>query len=1046
MLLMSIPSYANFMRNGILYLVTSAEEKTVGVAPSRNHSYSGDITIPSTVTYNGDTYSVTSIGDGAFDHCPSLTSVIIPNSVISIGTEAFAFCYGLTSVTIPESVTSIGDGVFECCYGLTSVTIPESVTSIGSNAFFGCRGLISVTIPNSVTSIGSYAFLGCSGLTSVTIPNNVTSIGNGAFSACRGLTSVTIPDSVTSIGNGAFSACSGLTSIKVASGNSKYDSRNNCNAIIEIATNTLIAGCQNTVIPNSVTSIANSAFGGCSSLISLTIPNSVTSIGASAFSGCSGLTSITIPNSVTSIGQCAFKDCSGLTSFTIPNSVTTIEEETFRNCSSLTSFTIPNSVTSIGNSAFSGCSGLTSVTIPESVTSIGNSSFSGCSGLTSVTIPNSVTSLGAGAFSWCYSLTDVYCYAKNVPNTSTNAFEASYIENATLLVLGTSVNTYSTTEPWKHFGTIKALEDDIPFANNKLYTLTCKRGAMVLNADATGLAAGQKRTDATAAEKRFAFITYEGRAYLYSPVNKQFLSYDGRFVSRLGSPITFDDTHADGNYMYMLMTKNNAGETIYFNNNKKTIVINDYETPDDGNRWLIKSVADFDPTEALTLASTQLYTVTYEVRFEGNVVATATEEVASGSALPPVPTSLYNDFVTLTKYGTHPTKITKDVTVRYTATWNGPFEFTKTLDNAIWYKMHIRSGWYVGKQNTEPYYPTQNPGDALKTKEYQWAFGGDPYHVKLYNRSTGLDETLTKVGEIAVMRPGDYTWDLLPNSDGFVLRVTGTENTCINQVGGGGGPLKFWTDNNSPTNNGSTFRVEGAVAINDGMTSLNIETELNGNLVVFTHDFNGKWESLYLPFAINYDDIKADFDLAEIDGVVQNDENNDGTPDITVLSIIGFKGQTTTPNKPYLIRAKNAGEQTIVFDDVTVYPTEEVTFDCASFSTRYDFTGSYNTLNASALANRYVVQGGELVKGASTLAPCRWYMTATARNGAPLNLPNKIRIMPVEDVITGVEAIDHSTLTIDHYYNLAGQRIPASRHGLNIIRFSDGTSKKVLVK
>ena len=226
--------------------------------------------------------------------------------------------------------------------------------------FAGCK-FTSVSIPNSVTSIGSYAFSYCGGLTSISIPNSVTSIGSSAFSNCRGLTSISIPNSVTSIGNGAFESCSGLTSIKVESGNTVYDSRNNCNAIIKKSNNELIAGCKNTVIPNSVTSIGNYAFYYCRGLTSISIPNSVTSIGNSAFSSCSGLTSISIPNSVTSIDNSAFSRCSGLTSISIPNSVTSIGSQAFSYCSGLTSISIPNSVTSIGSSAFSNCSGLKDV-------------------------------------------------------------------------------------------------------------------------------------------------------------------------------------------------------------------------------------------------------------------------------------------------------------------------------------------------------------------------------------------------------------------------------------------------------------------------------------------------------------------------------------------------------------------------------------------------------------------------------------------------------------------------------------------------------------
>ena len=215
---------------------------------------------------------------------------------------------------------------------------------------------------------------------------SVTAISSGAFSYSSKLASVVIPNSVTSIGGNPFSYCTELMSIVLESGNTVYDSRDNCNAIIETASNILIVGYQNTVIPNNVTSIGNGAFSGCSGLKSITIPNSVTSIGNYAFANCSGLTSVTIPNSVTSIGNYAFYNCSGLTSVTIPNSVTSIGDVAFANCSSLTSVTIPNSVTSIGDLAFDYCSGLTSVTIGSGVTSIGSSAFQGCSGLASIIV------------------------------------------------------------------------------------------------------------------------------------------------------------------------------------------------------------------------------------------------------------------------------------------------------------------------------------------------------------------------------------------------------------------------------------------------------------------------------------------------------------------------------------------------------------------------------------------------------------------------------------------------------------------------------------
>ena len=286
---------------------------------------------------------VTSIGEGAFAWS-GLTAIDIPNSVTSIGDYAFLRCGTLSSVTIPNSMVSIGNGAFYACLSLQSISIPNSVVNIGEQAFFCCIGLTSVTIPNSVTSIGNEAFYNCTELTSVTINSNsimsnnvplgnifggqvteyiigddVTSIGNNAFSFSEMITSIVIPSSVESIGYGLFYSCSSLESVTVEQGNPVYDSRNNCNAIIETATNTLLNGCKNTVIPNSVTSIGNLAFEGCSGLTSIEIPNSVTSIGNEAFEGCSGLTSIEIPNSVTSIGDNVFQYCYRLTAIIVEN-------------------------------------------------------------------------------------------------------------------------------------------------------------------------------------------------------------------------------------------------------------------------------------------------------------------------------------------------------------------------------------------------------------------------------------------------------------------------------------------------------------------------------------------------------------------------------------------------------------------------------------------------------------------------------------------------------------------------------------------------------
>ena len=265
---------------------------------------------------------------------------------------------------------------------------------------------------------------------SAVIAEGVTSIGSSAFDGCKSLASVTIPDSVTSIGDGAFASCTSLTGIWVAEGNSHYSS--DASGVLFNKDKTTLVQCPGAfsgsyAIPDSVTSIGEQAFMGCTSLTSVTIPDSVTSIGGAAFLDCTSLTSVTIPDSVTSIGEYAFAKCRSLTSVTIPNGVTSIEEHTFDYCTSLTSVTIPDSVTNIGEYAFAHCTSLTSVTIPDSVTSIGHGAFYYCKSLTSMTIPDSVTSIGHSAFESCKSLTSV-----TIPDSVTSIGKQAFYDCTSL--------------------------------------------------------------------------------------------------------------------------------------------------------------------------------------------------------------------------------------------------------------------------------------------------------------------------------------------------------------------------------------------------------------------------------------------------------------------------------------------------------------------------------------------------------------------------------------------------------------------------------------
>lgn len=384
----------------------------------------------------------------------------------------------------------------------------------------------------SVTSIESNTFMYCEGLTSITIPNSVTSISDYAFRECFNLSSVSISNSVAYVGNYIFFKCNNLTSIVVESGNSVYDSRENCNAIIKTATNTLVSGCKNTIIPNSVTSIGDFAFCGCEDLTSIKIPNSVINIGERAFSSCRSLTSLTIPYPIRknqesgciAIGKNAFSNCDSLkdvywnaatcienyidngttylvfggstklkniyfgdsvkvvpkklcynqtelNNVLISNSVTLIDDNAFDNCDSLTSIIIPNSMTSIGNSAFSSCSSLSSLTIPNTV-DLGMYAFSGCGSLKTLTLTGNgawnyvntqtgipitqlkTINIGSGINSLSdsgFKPTVINCYAEIPPIISSGTF-SNY--NGALHVPPASTGAYFTAAYWQNFNNL----------------------------------------------------------------------------------------------------------------------------------------------------------------------------------------------------------------------------------------------------------------------------------------------------------------------------------------------------------------------------------------------------------------------------------------------------------------------------------------------------------------------------------------------------------------------------------------------------------------
>ncbi|MCQ2796400.1 MAG: leucine-rich repeat domain-containing protein [Bacilli bacterium] len=511
--------------------------------------------------------NVLSLGITSFEACLNLRSVVFDEDtpLADIGEHAFAGCESLTSISIPKNITSIADTTFDDCIALASVNLPNGLTTIGNGAFSGCESLTSIDLPNGLTMIGSKAFSGCISLSSISIPDSIEQIGNDAFTECPLncnlkdnikylgndihpyivavepidgastynfdgnckiicntfsdnplLTSITIGSKVALITSGAFLNCPNLESIVIDSNNEKYES-GNYNAIIEKSSNTLMLGCKNTVIPNNVVTIGDSAFSNCASLSSIIIPNNVIKIGNSAFSGCESLTSIDLPNGLTMIGSKAFSGCISLSSISIPDSIEQLGDNAFSGCplnynskgdidylgnnanpylvaikithdkttfeidgncrviyssafyyksqsirpsTKLTNIVIPRSVISIGDKAFNYCGNLNSIIFESDslLKTIGSLAFNGT--FTRISIPSRVTLIGMLAFAMCTKLSILDLTQLSAPPKADDAIDPPRY-NGLVYVTSKTIQAFKADKYWSRFRD-KLTDDQVP--------------------------------------------------------------------------------------------------------------------------------------------------------------------------------------------------------------------------------------------------------------------------------------------------------------------------------------------------------------------------------------------------------------------------------------------------------------------------------------------------------------------------------------------------------------------------------------------------------
>ena len=416
----------------------------------QNNSKITNLTIPNTIT---------KIGSYAFEHCPKLKSIFIPKSVLSIGTRAFSEDYEVNMVVVDvdnpvydsrDNCNAINvTGSNTLIFGYKDTVIPNSITTIGTYAFYDVRNRENLDIPYGVKTLEKNSFF-WSKIASISIPSSVESIGNHAMYGCEYLVNIIIPASVTSIGQYVLSYCTKLEKISVEKSNPIYNSNNNCNAIIETSTNTLLYGCQNTVIPDSVTKLSEYAFSHCKNITEIKISKNIISLSNRTFSGCNkvltiavdpdnpvydsrdncnaivetssntllvGCSNTIIPNSVSIIADYAFAGLTNLTSINIPASVKKLSYTSFFECVNIDTIVVdPNNtvydsrnncnaiIETTSNTLVRGCK---SSTIPSTVTEIGDRSFYYVQELNTITIPNSVKKIGSSAFNTCYDLATI---------------------------------------------------------------------------------------------------------------------------------------------------------------------------------------------------------------------------------------------------------------------------------------------------------------------------------------------------------------------------------------------------------------------------------------------------------------------------------------------------------------------------------------------------------------------------------------------------------------------------------------------------------------
>mgnify|MGYP002691978310 CR=1 FL=1 len=708
-------------------------------------------------------------------------------------------------------------------------------------------------------------------------------------------------------------------------------------------------------IPNSVTTIGNDAFWNCSKLTTINIPNSVTTIGNYAFYSCSGLTNIHIPNSVTTIGNHAFQYCSGLTAINIPNSVTTIGNYAFEYCSGLTTINIPNSITTIGDHTFAECSGLIAIHIPNSVTTIENYAFEYCNGLTTINIPNSVTTIGIHAFCCCSGLTAI----------KVNADNANYSSSEGVLLDKSQQRLIECPQGKKG-------EYNIP---NSVTTIV--KEAFEKCSRLTAI----KIPNSVTTIGSFAFNSCSGLKTLY--------------FHSINPPT---------------VTNNNLGDDL----NLQTIYV---------------------PQEAVaTYQATKPYNQYNIQGFKASIRSELGDEVRTWD-------TLYCQKMPATEWTNHGVlKSAAQLKTNKQETKEGAI--ANLLDGDT--QTFFQSTWSVPNTNMEAHYLQIDLGGELQHLLVKYAESNNPNNseprkVKVYATKDTLNGW-TDLGTARFLnRTGTLRMDLGAPYRYLKLEIVETFSNMENNGN------RFFTWSELGIWNGAALRPETCQQVpallaqiveaealgqepSDELTTqatalkaqlikgdtcrfydqafhaVRTQAEANVARAEYVRNYeHTNWQALYLPFDIAFDDISDRFDVARLNNIHQYDDNEDGQFDRTELEVLHLKaGGTLKANIPYMVRAKQTGEQTMAATNVTVQPMTSKQLDCSSITHRYLFTGSYQEISGQDMFTKkyYAMSQGNLslaTNPTAYLSPFRWYMVAEDRTGnSAAYTPKMIRVVDIE--------------------------------------------------